>query len=732
MARRSLLYSLIFCSLLVSVSGQQPQPPQSQTSAPKQQNPPGHNEQDIIRITTNLVQVDVVVTKDGKPVTDLDASDFDLFEDGRPQTITNFSYISNVPESGAGRVAPARSKDKSAPTAPPVRPAKINSNDQRRTIALVVDDLGISLESMPHVRSQIRKFLDTIPPNDLVAIIRTGGDVGSLQQFTNDRRLLQSAADHLRWNQCSRAGLHVFPRLGDPGENASLCSQGTLVATIESLRFILRGMSYLPGRKSMVLLSDFLPIEDQDPSTLAKNSPDASSGPRTGGPPMTESRINYYDQLQRVAELAIRSAVVIYAVDTRGLQTTGLMAADEVSAPNLTRPNLAAMQREVSATVDARSRALLAGREGSDLIAKQTGGFFIHNSNGFDLDRVMEDQQGYYLIGFRPTEETFNRKFHHLRARLKRKGLTVRTRAGFYGFTDEQAHPLELSVADQMNKALLSPFGANEVMAQLTSFFVDDASQGPLLRSFLYLDPHDLTFTEGADGWHVAKLDLRAVLFGDNGKVIDLQDQTGTLRFRGAGYERAQRDGIVHSFDTPVKQSGAFQFRVAIRDLGSSRIGASGQFVEVPDLRNGQLALSGIFAREAPSQGNAVAAARQSSTNNEVEMVTAGPGVRRFRQGSTVIFAYAIYNSNVESSANSAQLSAQTRVFRDGKPVFTGELIPVGLEGQPDRRRITNVSLFQLGSEMLPGEYIVQIIVADSSKQKSRAATQWIDFEVVK
>ena len=113
-------------------------------------------------------------------------------------------------------------------------------------------------------------------------------------------------------------------------------------------------------------------------------------------------------------------------------------------------------------------------------------------------------------------------------------------------------------------------------------------------------------------------------------------------------------------------------------------------------------------------------------------MVSVGPGVRRFRQGSTVIFAYAIYNSNVESSANSAQLSAQTRVFHDGEPVFTGELIPVGLEGQPDRRRITNVSLFHLGSEMLPGEYIVQIIVADSSKQKSRTATQWIDFEVVK
>jgi hypothetical protein len=345
---------------------------------------------------------------------------------------------------------------------------------------------------------------------------------------------------------------------------------------------------------------------------------------------------------------------------------------------------------------------------------------------------VMTDQEGYYLIGFRPNEETFDRKFHHIKARLKRKGLTVRTREGFYGYTDEEAHPPELSVADQMNKALISPFGANEVTVRLASFFVDDTSQGPLLRSFVYLDPRDLTFTEEADGWRVAKLDLRSVLFGDNGRVIGQQDQAGTLRFRGAGYERAVRDGIVYGFDTPVKTRGALQFRVAVRDLGSSRIGAAGQFVEVPDLRNGQLALSGIFAREAVTQGNAAAAAGQSSPNNEGEMVTAGPGVRRFRQGATVIFAYAIYNANVLPSGSPAQLSMQTRIFRDGKRVFTGDAIPVGLEGQPDLRRITRMSVFHLGSEMPPGEYIVQIIVTDSSKQKSRTATQWIDFEVVR
>ena len=97
MDRRVFFSLLILCSLLVPVGGQQPQQPPSQSSAPKQQNPPRDDEQDVVRITTNLVQVDVVVTKDGKQVTDLKPEDFELFEDGHPQKITNFSYISNVP-----------------------------------------------------------------------------------------------------------------------------------------------------------------------------------------------------------------------------------------------------------------------------------------------------------------------------------------------------------------------------------------------------------------------------------------------------------------------------------------------------------------------------------------------------------------------------------------------------------------------------------------------------------
>src|SRR5258707_1707763 len=103
MVQRVFISSLILCSLLVPVGGQQPPQPTSQLSAPKQQNPTLDDQQDVVRITANLVQVDAVVTKNGKPVTDLKPEDFEIFEDGKPQTITNFSYISNVPATASSK-----------------------------------------------------------------------------------------------------------------------------------------------------------------------------------------------------------------------------------------------------------------------------------------------------------------------------------------------------------------------------------------------------------------------------------------------------------------------------------------------------------------------------------------------------------------------------------------------------------------------------------------------------
>ena len=158
--------------------------------------------QDVVRVTTALVQVDVVVTKDGKQVTDLKADDFEILEDGRRQQITNFAYVSIN-----SSASPASSTNSSAspaggsnPNPPPVLPIKPPTpHEVRRTVAIVVDDLGMSFQSMANLRNYLRKFMsESLGPNDLVAIIRTGGEVGALQQFTTDQRLLASAIADLK------------------------------------------------------------------------------------------------------------------------------------------------------------------------------------------------------------------------------------------------------------------------------------------------------------------------------------------------------------------------------------------------------------------------------------------------------------------------------------------------------------------------------------------------------
>src|SRR5215831_10398673 len=160
---RALVTSLLISSLLLLAYAQQPQP-----SAPPQK-PPPTEEQDIVRITTNLVQVDAVVTKDGKPITDLRAEDFEIFEDGRPQKITNFSYVSNIPAIPSAPSSPRRPAKGTLPV--PEIPVAPHPHDTRRTIALVIDDLGMSFESIAQMKRQARKFVEEqMQPNDLVAI----------------------------------------------------------------------------------------------------------------------------------------------------------------------------------------------------------------------------------------------------------------------------------------------------------------------------------------------------------------------------------------------------------------------------------------------------------------------------------------------------------------------------------------------------------------------------------
>lgn len=686
-----LVLLLLFCILLPALAQDRPPapPPPQQTADDKDE---------VVKITTNLVQVDVVVTKGGKQVTDLTADDFELFEDGRRQTITSFAYISNV---RASAPQAANTDKKTAAKAAPYAPIK--RDEPHRTIAFVVDDLGLSFESLGQVKRQLRKFIaEQLQPNDLIAILRTSGELGALQQFTNDKRLLNSAVDRLRWNFCSRVGITVFRRVqlfNDDG--IPLCGVGSYGGTVKSLRFIVDSMGYLPGRKSMVLLSDSLPRETQD-DLADKGRGLAQSDSLTMGHYTTDNTL----QLQKIAEKAIRASVVIYSVDTQGLQTIGINAADAwMGGPPDRMQNLMAT----------RTRLLAFNREGGELVAKQTGGFQIRNSNYFEFDRIVEDQSGYYLLGYRPSEETFNRRFHKIKAKVKRSGLSLRTRYGFFGMSEEDANRDKPTVRDQTNIALASPFMAQDINLDMTSFFIHDTTVGSIVRSFIYIDGKDLTLT-GVNGRYQGSIELHGVVFGDNGAIVEQVTRGASLNMAESDYQQARTQGLRLSFDIPVKRAGAFQVRVAARDRPSSRIGSAGQFVLVPDLKKKQMAVSGIVLAEN--------GADQSITN---------AGTRRFAPNAELYFAYMLYNAANESG-KLRNLVMDVKLFRDDKNVHSGPQTPIVASDQTDPSRMALNGVLRLAPELEPGNYYLQITITDKDAPAKKVAPviQWVDFEIVK
>ena len=160
LAHACVVFLVIVSILMTTVPAQKL--PASQQPSQKPTTPSSKDED--VRITTNLVQIDAAVTdKKGKPVTDLSVEDFEIYEDGRQQNITNFSVVSGESGSASDNISASSSASSKAASSPGVAapPPTVNLRREQiqRTIALVVDDLGLSFESTAYVRNALRKFV---------------------------------------------------------------------------------------------------------------------------------------------------------------------------------------------------------------------------------------------------------------------------------------------------------------------------------------------------------------------------------------------------------------------------------------------------------------------------------------------------------------------------------------------------------------------------------------------
>src|SRR5256714_5090887 len=297
--------------------------------------------EDIVRVTTSLVQTDVVVTdKNDQIIPDLKLEDFDLYDNGKKQDIKFLEFVGV----DTGR--------RTEGTRPPLPIAKsvvpelqtssgVSAREVRRVVAFVIDDLTIPIQDIVTVRKLLLDFVDNkMRDGDLVAIVRVLGGKGLLQQFTSDRQLLRrsialitpSTHSLMAFNNPDAPRFSGIPTpIGAGGDNpmaqeSDAADLGTSdissasdeqnrlfrgLSTLTTAEFVIDSLKEIPGHKNLVIVSGGIPIFE------ASNSGSVYSN------------VTYV--LNQLSDDAMRAGVVVNTLDPRGLRATPGVAGFEAT-----------------------------------------------------------------------------------------------------------------------------------------------------------------------------------------------------------------------------------------------------------------------------------------------------------------------------------------------------------------------------------------------------------------
>lgn len=709
---------LVTLSIFISAKAQTP----SKT-------PPDSAADDVVKITTKLVQFDAVVTdKDGNLVKNLTAADFEILQDGKPQKITNFTYVNTeMPEQGNSPAAKIDNKTT-------ISAARSNLSNAGRIITFIVDDGNCSASrlGMFSTREALEKFVnEQMMPSDLVAIYQTRGGSSLLQQYTSDKTQLLRVARKIRWlpptGSCASSDGSFFEaarsnvaskitssgiqsqtiesdadrKTREAGEDFNRNNQ--VVGTIGVLRYIVNGLEKVGGRKIVFLLSDGIPFRSRDGRLLSA-----------------------VDVLRDLTDAANRASVVFDTIDVRGVYSTvDIEAGDEVAVQ--TNPNAS------DKVIGDRNGEDFRRQDGLYFLADETGGKFYKNNNSLDtlVRRALSSEKGYYLLSYEPEDETFKgKKFNKIEIKLKRPELKVASRAGFLGKPDEPVKPKKRTEDSELYEAIAAPLPHAGMNLQLTAFFGNTLTGGNFVRSLLHLDGNDITFVDDANGYKKAVLDVVAVTLNEKNEVVDEFNRTHTFRIEAAALPLIKQNGLIYTTDVSVKKTGTYNFRVAVRDASSRMIGSVSQIIQVPNLKKDNIFLSGLTVTQADAQGK-FARVSAVSPENALSLIssTAVPAIREFHRGTVLAYAYTIYNAQPDKTTNQPKVSVQMNLYRDGKIISEGKPETAELEKQDDWTRVNDYEYLRLNQNVQPGDYTLQIIVKDLLSNQT--STQSIDFEVV-
>ncbi|MBV6496973.1 MAG: hypothetical protein JFAIHJKO_02103 [Pyrinomonadaceae bacterium] len=651
---------------------------------------------DVVRITSTLVQLDVSVTdKEGRPIKDLRPEEIHLFENGKERKLSGVSFVPGAPPADNNEM-----KKSAAPVGPVLPGRQLAANEVRRTIAIVVDDVTLSFQSIDYTREVLRRFVDQqMRDGDLVAIIRSGAGVGALQQFTSDKRQLYAAIDRIRWNAVANGRISTFDTVEGQQDDSNQIDvraqqeDAFVAGSLGALNYVIRGMDKLPGRKSVLMISEGFRLFDREPG-----------GQITQG--------NVIDSVRAITDAANRAAVVIYTLDPRGL-VVPMVGVEE-------NPEFWSLE-DIDRKMSRQGQALIDTQDGLSYLSEETGGFTIKNTNNLSKGiRKILDDQSYYLVAYEPEEGSFDPKklrFNKIEIKVDRPGTKVRYRSGFFNVGDntlkaaKQPTPFQ-SIAD----ALLSPFAQNDLPIRYNGLFNYDHKNGAYLRSLVHMNIGDLDFKTLPDGKRQASLDIFAYAFGVNGAIEGRLQKTYKLTVPPEAFEKLRSTGFVYDFVFPIAKPGAYQLRVVVRDSAADKVGSASQFVEIPNLKKNRLTLSGIVLN--------------SGTPTTSSSALTATALREFHRGASLDYGSVALNARADSLGKT-NLTSRLRIFRDGKLIFTGQPQSVA-QGQQPADSVAFMGSINLGTKLEAGDYVMEVAVTDTlAKGKYATALQYVEFRVV-
>jgi VWFA-related protein len=409
-------------------SSQPPQPPGQQQ--PNQQQPdqpqaPADQPQPVFRTGINFVRVDVIVTdKNGKSVSDLNQTDFEVTEAGKSQTVETFKRVDLD-----GGLIPG-------PDGPPRAIRTDNdeeleaARDDVRLFGLFLDDYHVRRLSSLSARNEIARFIETqLGPSDMIGTMYPLTPLDAVRFTRNHDAVMRGVQQFLGRkfeydpkNDVERRIMYY------PTETVERIRNDVSLSALKSL--IVHMGSLKEGRKALVLISEgysnMLPPQLRNPCAACGSIGNPQSGNPMAGTGLLEDRAAFLagadmnDELRLVYDLANKNNVAIYAVDPRGLATSEFDISENIVG-QVDRVYL-------NSTMDTLRT-----------LALESDGRAIVNRNDLTtaMKQIVRDTSSYYLLGYNSTLAPTDGKFHEIKVRVRRPGVQVRARRGYWAVSQE-------------------------------------------------------------------------------------------------------------------------------------------------------------------------------------------------------------------------------------------------------------------------------------------------------